>query len=97
MILTTSNRKSFFKLYTPRSECRPEPRIYVYYKGRPLYLPAVFENDRYVFRLPLNLLDKMMSGGLYADFNYTEMPYDDGLLKNRSMTPVSLVLSDRYL
>lgn len=80
----------FYKLYTPPVGRRPKAKINVYYRGLPLFVEAVFEQDRYSFRLPLNLRDKMMTGNLFADLCYT----DSGSKWNP--TPVSMVLSDRY-
>lgn len=42
--------------------------ISLFYCGIPLYATAVFDNDRYVFKLPLNLRDKMTTDNMYADF-----------------------------
>ena len=85
----------FFKLYSPPTGRRPKHRIDLYYKGMPLYTKAVFENDRYIFQLPLNLSDKMMTGDLYADLCFSA-GFSEGPKISHSPTPVSLVLSDRY-
>jgi hypothetical protein len=82
----------FYKLYTPPAGRRPDPKIDVYYDGRPLFVSAVFESDRYSFRLPLNLSDKMITGNLYADLCYSAPE----LGSKRNPTPVSIILSDRY-
>ena len=82
----------FFKLYTPPVGRKPRAMINVYYHGLPLIVAAVFDQDRYVFQLPLNLRDKMITGNLYADLCYSET--DPG--SKRDLTPVSLMLSDRY-
>ncbi len=82
----------FFKLYTPPKGRIPHRNIYLYYRGRPLYATAVFDNDRYMFRLPLNLREKMITGNIYADFNFVS----EENRRTRSLTPEALILSDRY-
>jgi len=51
----------FYKLYTPPADRKPQAKLNVYYHGLPLYVEAVFEQDRYCFRLPLNLREKMVT------------------------------------
>lgn len=82
----------FFKLYTPPAGRNPREKISVYYRGRPLFVSATFDRDRYNFQLPLNLTDKMMTGDLCADLCYTQP--ESGSRYNP--TPVSLIISDRY-
>lgn len=82
----------FFKLYTPPIGSKPTAQIKMYYRGLPLFAAAVFEDDRYSFKLPLNLSDKMMAGDLYADLLFPER----GSARSTANTPVSIVLSDRY-
>ena len=82
----------FYKLYTPPAGRRPRAKLNVYYHGLPLFVEAVFEQDRYCFRLPVNLRDKMITGNLYADLCYT----DSAAGSKWNPTPVSMVLSDRY-
>ena len=82
----------FFKLYSPPKGVTPRKSIRLFYMGIPLYNTAVFESDRYVFKLPLNLRDKMTTGNMCADFQ---------LLKGDNVnfgpaTPEALILSDRY-
>jgi len=74
----------------------PRPEIYVYYRGLPLSRPATFEGDRYAFRLPVNLEEKLLAGGLIADFCYSEFPLNEKESK-RAESPVSIVLSERYV
>jgi hypothetical protein len=90
-----SKKQSFFKLYFATGGYHPSPRIYIYYDRKPLYVPAIFEKDRYYFRLPRSLEEKMMAGDLIADFSYTEIPHQTNLSK-RMNTPCSIILSDRY-
>jgi hypothetical protein len=94
-MIVRSRTQSFFKLYFAKGDCEPSQRIYIYYDRRPLSLPATFEKDRYHFRLPRVLEDKMMAGDLVADFSYTELPPQMGVSK-RMNTPFSIILSDRY-
>ena len=82
----------FFKLYTPPKGGTPRKKIALYYHGIPLYSTAVFELDRYVFNLPLNLRDKMSTGNMYADF---QLNRDEGVPYGPA-TPEALILSDRY-
>ena len=82
----------FYKLYTPPAGRKPETKISVYYRGLPLYADAVFEEDRYSFKLPLNLSDKMITGNLCADLCYAARTRGVAPIR----TPVSLILSDRY-
>ena len=90
-----SHQQSFYKLYFATSGSRPSPRIYMYYGCKPLYLPAVFDKDRYYFRLPRQLEEKMLAGELIADFTYAELPLQLGA-STRIKTPCSIILSDRY-
>ena len=92
---TGSKKQRFFKLYFATRGGRPSPRIFIYYDRRPLAIPAVFEKDRYYFRLPLGLEEKMIAGELIADFSYAESPTEIGVGKTLK-TPCSLILSDRY-
>ena len=82
----------FFKLYSPPKGRTPPSDISLFYRGRPLYVKAVFAHDRYLFRLPLNLREKMITGNMYADFVFA------GEEKKRLgvLTPEALILSDRY-
>ena len=82
----------FFKLYTPPTGSVPRKKIALFYHGIPLYATAIFENDRYVFRLPLNLRDKMSTGNMYADFRLIK----DDEAPLGFPTPEALILSDRY-
>ena len=89
-------RPCFFKLYFAAPKIIPPSRIYLFYKGRPLYCPATFDCDRYSFALPKNLEEKMIAGELFADFNYTELPRNFMADGKRVRIPGSIVLSDRY-
>ena len=90
------NRPDFFKLYFAVTKVTPPSRIYLYYNGRPLYCPAVFQRDRYSFALPKNLEEKMLAGELFADFRYTGLPGDLVVGGKRIRVPESIVLHDRY-
>jgi len=90
------NRPDFFKLYFAAAKVTPPSRIFIYYNGRPLYCPAVFQRDRYSFALPKNLEEKMLAGELFADFRYTDLPADLVIGGKRVRVPESIVLSDRY-
>ena len=82
----------FFKLYSPPKGVAPRKNIRLFYMGIPLYNTAVFENDRYVFKLPLNLREKMTTGNIYADFRLIR----DDNVRVGPATPEALILSDRY-
>jgi hypothetical protein len=88
-------KTNFFKLYFAAAQFTPKGQIYVYYNSRPLYSPAVFDEDRYYFSLPKNLEEKLIAGELIADFSYTELPFAMGTSKHMK-TPCSIILSDRY-
>jgi len=89
-------RPNFFKLYFAAQTVTPPSRIYLYYNGRPLYCPAMFERDRYSFALPRNLEEKMIAGELFADFRYADLPSDLVVGGKRVRVPESIVLCDRY-
>jgi len=89
-------KTDFFKLYYAVPKITPPSRIYLYYYGRPLYCPAVFETDRYAFALPKNLEEKMLAGDLIADFAYAAVPRGMFYAGKRVRIPESIVLSDRY-
>lgn len=89
-------KPNFFKLYFGPPKILPPSRIYLYYKRRPLYCPAVFEKDRYAFALPKNLEDKMLTGDLIADFDYADAPRGAFVTGSRVKIPASIILSDRY-
>lgn len=89
-------KPNFFKLYFGPSSLLPPSRIYLYYNGRPLYCPAVFNKDRYAFALPKNLEEKMLAGELFADFNYVVLPRGAFSGKRSITVPESIILSDRY-
>ena len=89
-------RPNFFKLYFASPKIIPPSRIYLFYKGRPLYCPATFEKDRYSFALPKNLEEKMLAGELFADFRYTDLPREMLAGGNRVRVPDSIILTDRY-
>jgi hypothetical protein len=89
-------KPNFFKLYFGSRKILPPSRIYLYYKGRPLYCPAMFEKDRYAFALPKNLEEKMLTGDLIADFDYKDAPRGAFLDGSRVKIPASITLSDRY-
>ncbi len=91
-----AGRASFFKLYFAASKVIPPSRIYLFYKGRPLYCPATFDRDRYSFALPKNLEEKMIAGELIADFHYVDMPSDLLVGGKRVRVPDSIILDDRY-
>jgi hypothetical protein len=91
-----SGRPNFFKLYFAASRITPPSRIYLFYKGRPLYCPAVFEKDRYSFALPKNLEEKMIAGELFADFRYLDLPREILAGGKRVRVPDSIILTDRY-
>jgi len=74
----------------------PPSRIYLYYKGRPIYRPATFESDRYSFALPKNLEEKMIAGELFADFNFAVLPNSFVAGGRPVRVPESITLSDRY-
>lgn len=89
-------RTNFYKLYFAAARVTPPSRIYLFYRGRPLYCPAIFERDRYSFALPKNLEEKMIAGDLIADFKYVDLP--SGMLVGgiRIRVPDSIILEDRY-
>jgi hypothetical protein len=89
-------RPNFFKLYFAAAKVLPPSRIYLFYRGRPLYCPATFERDRYSFALPKNLEEKMIAGELIADFKYVELPDIMRVGGKRVRVPGSIVLEDRY-
>ena len=89
-------KADFFKLYFGAPSIIPPSRIYIYYKGRPLYCPAVYEKDRYSFALPKGLDDKMRAGELIADFTYADLPSGAYFAGKRLRVPQSIFLSDRY-
>lgn len=82
----------FFKLYSPPSGRTPPSNISLYYRGVPLYAKAVFAHDRYLFRLPVNLREKMITGNMYADFVFSS----EEKRRVSDPTPEALILSDRY-
>lgn len=90
------SKPDFFKLYFGSPKILPPTRIYLYYNGRPLYCPAIFQKDRYAFALPKNLEEKMLAGDLIADFNYTDVPRGLVFGETRVKIPESIMLSDRY-
>jgi hypothetical protein len=87
-------KPNFYKLFFRRSDTPPPDQIYLFHKGMPLYTPATFRDDRYVFVLPKNLEDKMLAGALVADFSYTEL--SQSVVNKHAKIPVFIVLSDRY-
>jgi len=89
-------RPNFFKLYFASARVTPPSRIYLFYNGRPLYSPAMFERDRYSFALPKNLEEKMLAGELFADYKYTDLPRDIFVDGKRVKVPDSIILLDRY-
>lgn len=89
-------RTNFFKLYFAAPKVLPPSRIYLFYRGRPLYCPATFELDRYSFALPKNLEDKMIAGELIADFKYVDLPERMLVGGKRVRVPGSIILEDRY-
>ena len=89
-------KPDFFKLYFGPPKVLPPSRIYLYYRGRPLYCPAVFAKDRYAFALPKNLEEKMIAGELIADFRYVDVPRGVVTGEKRLKVPEAIVLSDRY-
>lgn len=90
------SKPDFFKLYFGPPKILPPSAIYLYYNGRPLYGPAVFDKDRYAFALPKNLAEKMRAGELVADFHYADFPRGAFFGGKRVRIPESIVLSDRY-
>lgn len=95
-MLANQNQNHFFKFYDPHSDRTPPGELSIYYRSMPLRSRALFVGNRYAFRLPVNLAEKLLNGALYVDLNFTELPYIDVREKRRSETPVSLVISDRY-
>ncbi|HYJ92636.1 MAG TPA: hypothetical protein VEV84_15105 [Pyrinomonadaceae bacterium] len=91
-----AGRKNFYKLYFAAPKILPPSTIYLYYRGRPLYSPAMFERDRYVFALPKNLEEKMLAGELFADFTYADTPSAFRVEGKRVRVPGAILLSDRY-
>jgi hypothetical protein len=91
-----TGRTSFFKLYFSAQKVTPPSRIYLYYNGRPLYCPAMFDRDRYSFALPKNLEEKMVAGELFADLRYIDLPEHLVISGKRVRVPESIVLCDRY-
>jgi len=91
-----TGRTNFFKLYFAAARVIPPSRIYLFYRGRPLYCPATFERDRYSFALPKNLEEKMIAGDLIADFKYAELPEAFRIGGKRVRVPESILLEDRY-
>ena len=89
-------RPNFFKLYFASHEVTPPSRIHLYYHGRPLYCPAMFERDRYSFALPKNLEEIMLAGDLFADFRYIDLPAGLVIGCKRLRVPDSIILRDRY-
>ena len=89
-------RTNFFKLYFAAPRVIPPSRIYLFYRGRPLYCPATFDHDRYSFALPKNLEDKMIAGKLIADFKYVEQPERLRVGGKRVRVLESIILDDRY-
>ena len=89
-------KPDFFKLYFGPPKILPPSRIYLYYNGRPLYCPAVFDKDRYAFALPKNLEEKMLAGELIADFAYAAVPRGAFYGGKPVRIPEAIVLSDRY-
>ena len=91
-----TGRPSFFKLYFSAPRIIPPRRIYLFYRGRPLYCPAEFDSDRYSFVLPKDLEEKMIAGELIADFRYVDLPDIMRAGGKRVKVPESIVLEDRY-
>ena len=89
-------RTSFFKLYFAAARVTPPSRIYLFYRGRPLYCPAMYDHDRYSFALPRNLEEKMIAGELIADFKYVDLPEPMLVGEKRVRVPESIILEDRY-
>lgn len=91
-----NGNNSFFKFYVPNIGARPNQKIAIYYKSVPLHYPAEFAADRYVFRLPKNLADKLLAGDLCVDFSISEYPDAGASPKYFSNIPRCLVITDRY-
>jgi len=93
---TVSGRKYYYKVYFGSLKLPTNTQIYVYYRGIPLYSPATFFGDRYVFSLPVNLEHKMLAGQLIADFSYDVIPNWRRAREKPGGAPTSILLSDRY-